>query len=528
MSSSILERLREAVATINGSKGFTGSIQENADRAFGLLSGVLTHGRNPPIRRRFDLLESYSRLPWLRSIVGRIGYAVSATPWELFVEVRGGEVEPIRQTMTLSELHAHPDLRIVHNRALQMAGTNAREKMVERRKDAGELVEVTDHPLLHLLQNFNPMMPGMAAFKLTQSWLDLVGEAFWLKERDALGTVIALWPITPPWVQDTPRPGKPFYEMSWNTWQVKIPETEMIWFCDNDPARPYWRGVGTASALADELETDEYAAKHTKREFFNNAVPEMLVTAEGLGEEETRRMERDWKHKNRGFFKALQIYFLNRKVDVKILGQSFKSLQLIELRKWERDIIIEVFGVPPEILGIVNESKRSTIDAADFLFSRWVLTPRLELLRSVIQDRLVVDFDSRLILEFESPIKEDFDRKLKAAQLAPWALKLDDWRKLQGQEPLPDNRGQVHMAQANIVPVTFPERDENGELIEQEPPEPPEPPEPEPEPGPQVAPPVPALPAPSVQPIRRLRLVYDAVQLRELERALDETLLIGQ
>lgn len=480
--STLFSRVREAIATID--KG-VGPVGGSGDRAFGMLSGVLGAGRNPPIRQRHDLLESYSRLPWLRSIVSRIGYAVAATQWEALVEIRGApEVLPTdRGRLPLVTMRALADLdvRVVSRSKLRRAGIESRHALRMRKQVHGEVVELEDHPIIDLLENFNPVITGMAGMKLTQSHLDLVGEAFWLKERDPLGKPTAIWPLAPPWIEETPTPSSPFYIVSWNAWRVKIPETEIVWFCDNDPARPYWRGVGTGVALADELETDEYAAKHTKREFFNNAVPELLITADGLGEEETRRLERDWRHKNRGFFKALQVYFISRKVDVKPLGQSFKSLQLIELRKWERDIIIEVFGVPPEILGIVNESKRATIDAADFLFARWVLTPRLELIRSVLQERLVPDFDERLVLDYENPIREDQDRQLKAAQSAPWAITVDEWRALQGHEPLSENRGKIHMSPNNVTPMAFPARDDDGKLLPSEEPVPTieEPPEPE-------------------------------------------------
>lgn len=741
------------------------------------VSSVISQSDAPPKRQVEDLLRAYSRLPWLRSVVGKVGYSTASIPWLLYYESTGRSV-----------------------RSVQRAQYAIRRRMIRTKQMAGELIEIENHPMLDLLESFNPMMTGLIGRKVTQHHIDLVGDAYWLKERDGLGVPVGLWPIPPFWVRSTPTPKRPFYEISHGPWQGTVPAVEMVWFRDPDPYRPYQRGTGIAAALGDELETDEFAchsqdtecltkrgwvdglklletdevatwnegaqllefqkpsdihiydhngpmhqwagkatdalvtpnhrmflrrpydkvwsfeaseecldhqkltgqlyirisgpkksadpakltikpipypkgargsrangfdeelnfsakefapflgwfisegwihhasammgqlagdgreyfiesiesalsifpaewrrrstrnfngkpaleyavrhkgltewlkkhvgdgarnkripeclfdwdrdaqeafinafvlgdghrvsathfqirstseglvddlqrlcvllgwrskknhgefwdltvttqradrclqhqyepirqleyvgkvwcvtvpnqtvftrrngcvllsgnSKHMKTELYNRGVPEILITAENLGQEETRRLETDWKQKNRGLFKQLQVYFINRKVDVKQLGQSFRNLQLIQLREFERDIVIQVFGVPPEILGIIEHSNRATVTAADYLFSRWVLVPRLELQRSVMQEYLVTDFDERLILDYESPVEEDAERQLKAAQLAPWALTVDEWRVLQGQEALPGGAGQVHMVPQNLVPM---------------------------------------------------------------------------
>ncbi len=276
------------------------------------LSSIIAGKSTPPQRHVEDLLIAYSRLPWLRAVVGKIGFSVASVEWQLFFEKgRGGS--PVRSQI------------------MRSAAKDVRKAMIRRKQEEGELEQVPDHVALEVLHSFNPMMTGLAAKKLTQVHIDLVGEAFWLKQRDGLGTTVGLWPIPPPWIRSTPSPAKPFYEIQVSSWTAKVPMADMVWFMDTDPARPYWRGKGTAEALGDELETDEFAAKHTKVEFYNRAIPELLISADGMSDTETRRMETDWKQRNQGVFKALQVHFMNRKVDVKQLGQTFKSLQLIQL-----------------------------------------------------------------------------------------------------------------------------------------------------------------------------------------------------
>ncbi len=144
-----------------------------------------------------------------------------------------------------------------------------------------------------------------------------------------------------------------------------------------------------------------------------------------------------------------------RQMGIKQIDTNFRSLQLIQIREFERDTILQVFGVSPEILGIVKSGagSRATITMADSIYARRVLVPRLELIRSVLQQRLVAEYDDRLILDYDTPVREDTEAQLKAATVAPWSLLVDEWRERSGAEPLPDGTGQVHMVPQNLQPM---------------------------------------------------------------------------
>lgn len=419
----------------------------SAQQAYGMLAGILPGGvGQPPKRGTKELLNAYNEMPWLRAVVNKVSRGVASTPWQLYVVRRGGKA--------------------VKAAKIQRADYDVRRKLLAVCRKQAELVEIEEHPLLDLLDNANSFLTGLTARQLTQVHLDLVGEAFWLKERNGAGKPVAYWPLPPDWVISTPTPTRRFFRVSFRAWQGEIPDTEILWMADPDPTNPYGRGSGMARALADELETDEYAAKHTKSWFYNRARPDLVISGEGIRPEDTARLEEDWLRKNQGFWKAFKPYFLSKKVDIQTLSQTFENMQLVDLRKYERDTIIQVYGVPPEILGIIENSNRSTIDASDYLFARWVVQPRLEFLRAVLQERLVPEFDDRLILDYESPVAEDKEYNLKVAQAAPWSMTVDEWRELQGREPLPDEQGKVYMLPFNL----YPSRTLAGQPQEQSPP----------------------------------------------------------
>jgi hypothetical protein len=426
MPPTLLGRLRAAAAIVMGRR---------PDAA--LVADLFPSERSsPPPRGTYEFLLAYSQMPWLRAAVHRVAGGVASVEWKALAVRRGGKV--------------------VRDRRLQRAGPALRAKMIHRLAKAGELTELDEHPVLDLLHSPNPFMTGIGFRRLTEMYIDLVGEGFWLIEPDGtFGTPGRLWPMPPHWIRDVPSPRRPTFwvQLPQGGWTGEIPMTSIIWFVDPDPAQPYGRGSGTARALADELETDEYAAKHTKSWFYNSARPDLIVTVEGARDPELRAAEQRWLDRHQGFFRAFKPYFVSRKITVDEIGQTFRDMQFTQLRQHERDTIIQVFGVPPEILGVLESSNRATIDAADYLFSKHVLVPRLELIRETVQERLAPMFDDRLVVEYENPVQEDKAHQLEAAKAQPAALLVNEWREMAGLEALPGRQGKVHLMPVGLFPV---------------------------------------------------------------------------
>lgn len=408
--------------------------EDSARQAWGMLNGIFQGGMGtPPARGVNDMLRSYSQQPWLRAVTSRIGDRVASAEWQLYVRQKSGKAER--------------DWRV------QRMGGADRRKALKMLADKGELRQITEHPLLDVLTDGNSFQTGLAMRKVTQVTIDLVGEAFWLKERDSTGTVFAVWPVPPDWVRSTPTPSQPMYRMQFKGWRGWIPDTEVMWFSEPDPLNPYGRGTGIAQALGDELETDEYAARHTKAFFYNQARPDLLITVKGARDADLRAAEQRWLDRLQGFFRAFKPMFVNREIDVKEIGTTFRDMQFTQLRQQERDTIIQVFGLPPEMLGILESSNRATIDAADYIMAKHVLVPRLELIRETIQERLAPMFDERLVIEYESPIAEDKTQQLEAAKAMPAAPTVDEWREMMGLEELENGKGKLHLVSGQIVAV---------------------------------------------------------------------------
>lgn len=416
-----------------------------AKQAFGLLQGIFPAAVGaPPTRGARERVAAYADMPWLNAVADKVSSSVAAVEWCLSAVRRAGAPRAIR-------------IKALQRLGGDWVSCQARQARLAHLKDAGDLVEVQNHPLLdEVLDGGNAYMTGLATRKVTALHWDLEGEAFWLKERSGLGVPIGVWPLPPHWVTGTPTPSHRFFRVSFRGWQGEIPDTEILWIANPDPSNPYARGAGKARALADELETDEYAAKTIRQTFFNQARPDFVVypKAGSWTEPERLRLEQQWRGQHEGFWRTVKARFASRELGIYEFGATdMRHLQMVQLRQFERDMIIQVFGVPPEVLGIIANSNRATIQAASYIFARWVLIPRLEAFRAILQERLVPEYDDRLILDYVSPVEKDREFALEVGKAAPYSWTVDEWRALADREPLEDGAGERFVMPFNLTTI---------------------------------------------------------------------------
>lgn len=401
-----------------------------------------------PMRGTRELLQAYRQSPRLRAVASRIARGVASLQIEAYVRtseaLRGATVSRTRRDERGSyrDVGVVPAFRWATDRGVRdLALTQGPQRLRARRRRelaaAGLLREVPDHPLLELLCAPNPEMSGRTMLFVTQIWLDLVGEGFWLVTTGADGAPTGLWPVPPHWVQSTPSSASPHFIISAGGVSLRVAASNVVWLRDPNPENPYARGTGTGESLGDEIETDEFAAKYLKNFFFNSGMPAALVSFEGADPKALVQMREKWEQEHRGYSNAHRVHFGSGKMNAVRLDASLRDQQMTELRAFSRDAIAQVFGVPPEMIGIIENSNRSTIDAAGYIYALGVEFPRAEFLREELQRQLAPMYDATLALEVEVPIPEDEARRLDTMRAMPGAFSLNEWREEAGYSELP-------------------------------------------------------------------------------------------
>lgn len=375
----------------------------------GILRGS-NLGELPRLGTR-QIIDGYNLYPWLRAVVDKIGDLAGGVQWTVGGKSVSGKVKPIGS-----------------------------------------------HPILDFLDAGNGCMSGLTMRTLSFKYLLLVGEFFWLIERNGHGMPIAAWPVPPSWIMTCPtfadQPGS-VYVVSFRQWRASIPARDVIHIFEPNPTMPYGRGAGRASALGDELETDEYAARFMKSFYVNGARPDILITAESgdepIGKEAAERLEEGWLHKLQGYWKAHRPYFLTGgPVKITTLGQNSSDMQFIDQRKFNRDVILQTYGFPPEALGILENSNRATIDAAEFFLTKHNVLPKLNFVASEFNRQVSPMFDKRLVIGFVSPVQVDKEQRIEIIKAAPQAFSFDDIRAAADVPLYGGDKGALH-----AIPLNF-------------------------------------------------------------------------
>lgn len=417
-----------------------------AARAAGDLAGELgaqlaavTGSWVPPRRGSRELLAAYADLPWLHAVVRRRAEALGGVEWCLY-------------------------RRTTPERARRLRGNRShtsRRSSLRRELEARRLEEIEDHPLLDLLDRPSPGLSGSALLELVSKWLDLVGEAPIIVDRDVLGVPRELVPVVPTWIVKIATPGDPTYTIQAPRGAIEVPARDVIWIRQHDPASPFTgRGVGTAASLADELETDEFMALTAKSRFFNRGAPDVMIGllgrpgGTGPGADSVAAFSKALEDKHRGVERVGQTHVVSGDFRAQLLQHTMVESQYIEGRRFLRDTCIQVFGTPPEILGVLTNSNRSTIAAAEDHFATFSTTPQAERVRAALQAGLVGDFGDDLVLDFESLIPADVEFQKSMMVALPGAFTINDIRRLAGVDPVDDgDRFYAAPGAGPVVPV---------------------------------------------------------------------------
>jgi HK97 family phage portal protein len=349
---------------------------------------------------------------------------------------------PARNTVEwLSAYGTNPRLAPVGKIAQDLSVAPGKLLAIQR---SGNEKELTQHPFLDFWKNPNPLpeMSAAAIWKLMEIYRGLKGEAYGILERDARGMPRELWPIPPHWVAEIPHQGSPWYVIqSREGKRMNVPIEDVFVLRDLNPLDPYGRGLGYMEAVADEVESYEYASKFAKRIFYNNARADYFIAAPGITEDQSKRFLESIEARHKGVNNAYRPGIIPRgDVAIHRLSDSPREMDFVESRKDIRDTVNAHINVPPEMLGIVENSNRATAEAAKAIYAENVLTPILLARQDAINRQLVPQFGDNLIWRYDDIIPEDQEHKLKVSNdgVANAALLLNEWRVQNGYERDPN------------------------------------------------------------------------------------------
>lgn len=329
--------------------------------------------------------------------------------------------------------------------------------------ETGERVK--EHPFLTAMDNA-AMYHGMSLVGLSVAALSLWGENYIEKMRDPnLGGMSAGLK----WLNNNAiEPDIQFGELAGFTYNNSDAST--VYLKRDDVAYDHyfhpgdvWRGLGPLQTAIDSVNADIYIKRFVNAFFRNDAMPRAIVTAKNgqmMTPTDIMRVQSEWDEQFKGVDKKFKIAMLTAALDVQEL-QEAPSIAQVELEQSAREQICAAFGVPISRAGAWDSPRYQMSPETTRAFYAGRIRPEARRLADSFNMKILPFFDPRkkvrFVFDFHDidALVEDAKTKaeISALRLNSGGISINEYRKLNGELPLPD--GDVVMIPTNmqLVPV---------------------------------------------------------------------------
>lgn len=274
-------------------------------------------------------------------------------------------------------------------------------------------IQVANHKALDVWNNPNPHYSQDELIYAFNQHYDLVGEG-WLHVVKAGGVPKQLWCVRPDRIAPVPHPETFIagYEYISPDGDKKELDTDCVMRVKRpNPLDPY-RGMGAVQAVLNSIDGLRFGNEWNARFFLNNATPGTVIEVPGeLGDTEYKRFVARWGELHKGLRNAHRPAFLEGGMKVVPNAFSQRDMQFQELNILSREQIMEAYRYPKAMLGLVADSNRANSEAMEYMYSKWMIVPRLERMKKILNTSFLPMFGSfagrMLEFDYHSPVPAD-------------------------------------------------------------------------------------------------------------------------
>lgn len=278
-----------------------------------------------------------------------------------------------------------------------------------------EFVRIDTHPLLDLLDRFNPFTTISEAMYMTEAHLELAGDTFYLLDKPIAPTKMFI--LQPDRMEVEPGEAEEGYNIRKYKYRpyeekgrknvIEYDPDYIIQIKNPNPNNPY-RGKSVVEAAANAIDIDNLAELFLKQFFTQGAVPNFALSSDQrISEEDIKRMQAEIKRNYGGFRNAFKAMVLGGGLKPVSIQQTGKEMQLIEIEQAMRDKIMALFKNTKASLGIVEDVNRANAEATLLSWKQSVIKPKMQRIVDTLNEFLVPRFGDNLLLTFEDPVPED-------------------------------------------------------------------------------------------------------------------------
>lgn len=250
-------------------------------------------------------------------------------------------------------------------------------------------VPIPDHPVSLLLKNPNPEFSRQGFFELLLSWQQLSGLAYAKKIIDSDGKVVELWPVSPDRLSPIPsvsasRLVDGYEELDEKGAKKKstlFTVDNVIAFRYTDPANPI-EGIGPLQVAAKAVDIDIEQLRWNKSAMQNRGILDGVFTFDRDLDPTTfaatkQRIKELFGGGSRGG-NARDIGVIGSKAKYQRLSLTPAEMDFITSRRFNREEIFIIFGVPPQLAGVQDASTYNNYATSMRIFWELTLIPILD------------------------------------------------------------------------------------------------------------------------------------------------------
>lgn len=320
---------------------------------------------------------------------------------------------------------------------------------LSRRDARGALTRVDRHPLVDLIRRPNELDDWMTLVTRALIHLQQWGNALWAITRSDAGAPIELWPLNPAHVKPVPagegseggiitayrytRPKDGAY--------FDIDPADVVHIQRPDPSNVYW-GLSPMRAGGKAIDTDIAASDAQKSGADNHFMPPAIVSPaadektpglqRGIARDKAKADKTAFEEAYIGKGKAGKVMWLGRAYRVDFLSRTPQEMSFVESRRYTREEILSLFGMPPPLAGVLENANYSNSKEMRRTWWEDTLCGLLEHLRRGLQMHFVAREYPRedFVLEYDTSgvpaLQAAYSEKLEqAAQLQALGVPLD-------------------------------------------------------------------------------------------------------
>ncbi len=323
-----------------------------------------------------------------------------------------------------------------------------------------DMVEITDHPILDMLNDVNDWEEGYS-FRYSQyADLQIFGRYMTLLVGPNGQPPVSLVRLLPHKIKIIRDPVKFVggYVYGSGPDKQKFSPDEVLWHKLYDPADP-WGGVGPVEAWLRAIDADFAIEAFQQWLYTRGGTPDFVIRHKAqMKRDQKNEMLSEWRRKfgdlRRRVANLMFFHATDPNDSIDRLSETNRELQFTDSKKDARDELISAFGVSKAMI-TADDVNRANAREASPTHMRYTIWPMIRRNEDVYNQRLLPKWSDNLVLIHENPIHEDRQIRIqeRRSKLESGGT-INEAREEDGLEPLSDPKANEPLVAAGLQLVS--------------------------------------------------------------------------